>query len=184
MTRIQVSLKDVTCYDTEDVTGADEFYLTGAVSNGIETSPVLTVPVSINDKETKPFQQGGGLVFDKDLSENSDLKIALIAFDEDAEKDWTKYGDFVTKIGSSVSQGLKTIPRPETAIAGAIIPYVISGVGIIMKLDKDDQLGQYTYNVNVGALANGENRQIWTFQGGSGWYSSWKYQVRYTITKG
>lgn len=183
MARIKLILQDVTCYDTEDVTGADEFYLVGAISDGIETSPVLTKPISVNDNQTKSFGDGGATVFDKEVPNDRVLKIALVAFDEDAGKDWSKHGEMVTKIGNTVSQGISSIPRPEAAAAGMILPFVIAGVGTLMQLDQDDELGKYTYDIPVSSLPNGNHLQVWSFQGGGGWWSSWKYAVRYRIIR-
>ncbi|HEY9709459.1 MAG TPA: hypothetical protein V6D48_14745, partial [Oculatellaceae cyanobacterium] len=81
MSRIRVVLENVTCYDTEDVTGADEFYLVGAISDGQQSSGVLTRPISVNDKQTKSFGIGGGTVFDAEVPEDRILKVALMAFD-------------------------------------------------------------------------------------------------------
>jgi hypothetical protein len=58
------------------------------------------------------------------------LKIVFIAFDEDANKDWSKRADFATKIGAAVSGGLKLIPNPYTSGASIALPFVIQGVGI------------------------------------------------------
>ncbi|MBD1823117.1 hypothetical protein H6F51_11580 [Cyanobacteria bacterium FACHB-DQ100] len=184
MPRIRVVLQDVTCYDTEDVTGADEFYLTGAVSDGGNSAGVLTRPISVNDKQTKAFGIGGGTIFDADVPENRILKVALIAFDEDSNKDWSKHGEVVTKIGQAVSSGLATIPNPYTAAAGTILPFAISAIGGIMSLDQDDELGQHLREFPVWAIPNGESLQIWGFKGGGGWYSSWRYAVRYRVIRG
>jgi hypothetical protein len=64
-----------------------------------------------------------------------------------------------------------------------ILPFVIQGVGGIMSLDQDDELGQHLREFPVGAMPDGEHLQLWTFSQG-GWYSSWNYIVRYKIIKG
>ncbi|AFZ22086.1 hypothetical protein [Allocoleopsis franciscana] len=184
MSRIRVVLENVTCYDTEDVTGADEFYLVGAISDGQQSSGVLTRPISVNDKQTKSFGIGGGTVFDAEVPEDRILKVALVAFDEDAGKDWSNHGDTITKIGQAVSSGLATIPNPYTAGAAVILPFAISAVGGVMSLDKDDELGQHLREFPVWSVPNGDHFQIWPFKGGGGWYSSWRYAVRYRVIKG
>lgn len=55
MTRIRVELIDVYCKDTEDLTGADDFYLVGALVGGGVTKAILTRPIKINDRERKSF---------------------------------------------------------------------------------------------------------------------------------
>src|SRR5262245_51470399 len=110
MSRVRVVLDDVICWDTEDVAGGDEFYLTGAVSDGQQNAGVLTVPLSIKGEKkhgrTMRFGIGGGTVFDADVPDDRILKVALAAYDEDSNKDWTKQGENVTKIGQAVSAGL------------------------------------------------------------------------------
>jgi len=184
MSRMRVVLNNVSCSDTEDVTGPDEFYLVGAISDGTVTRAVLTKPISVNDGQTKSFGQGGGIVFDQDVQDNNVLKIALVAFDEDAGKDWAKYGDLVSIIGNAVSAGLATMPNPTTWAASVLIPFAIGAVGGLMGLDKDDRLGQYSCDFPVSALEIGEHPQTWPFRGGHTRWSNWNYAVRFTITKG
>ena len=183
MTRMRVVLQDVVCNDTEDVTGADEFYVTGAVSDGPNNAGVLTRPIRINNGQTTEFGEGGGTVFDADVPNKSILKVVLIAFDADSSKDWSQHGEAVTGISQSVSAGLSSIDDPYTAAAGVILPFVIQGVGGIMGLDKDDELGQHLREFPVGATPDGEHLQLWTLSQ-AGLYSGWNYTVRYKIIKG
>lgn len=183
MARIRVVLDQVFCIDTEDVTGGDDFYIAGAVSDGSNSEGVLTVPIDINDNQTKPFGLGGGTVFDKIVGDDRILKVALVAFDEDSNKDWSKHGEMVTKIGANVAAGLAAIPNPYTATASVILPLAIAAVGQIMSMDQDDQLGQHLMEFPVGGLPPGEHTQFWSFSGGSWWYSNWKYSVQYRIIK-
>ncbi len=183
MARIQVVLESVVCSDTEDVTGGDEFYLTGAVSDGENSNGVLTRPISINAGQTKQFGVGGGTIFDFQVPDDRILKVALIAFDEDSNKDWEKHGDMVTKIGQAVSAGLGAIPNPYTAAAGMILPYALNAVGQIMSMDKDDELGQLGAEFPVGSLPVGEHVQFWNFNKEGGWYSDWRYAVQYRVIK-
>ncbi|WP_414548921.1 hypothetical protein [Anabaena sp. CCY 0017] len=193
MVRMRVELVDVHCRDTEDVTGADEFYIVGAVglapmgkkeNDDLKIRGVLTRPISINDKQTKKFGQGGGTVFDSDVPENRILQIALVAFDEDSNKDWSNHGETVTKIGAGVSTALLATSVPPAQVAGLILPVAIGVVGGIMKMDKDDELGQHLREFPVQSLPNGSHLQIWNFKKRGNWYSSWDYTVRYKIHKG
>lgn len=184
MARMRVELLDIMCGDTEDVSGGDEFYLAGAVSDGGTSVGVLTAPVSINNGQTKGFADGGGVVFDADVPDGRILKVALVAFDEDSGKDWAKRGEVVTKIGGAVAGGLAAIPNPYTLAAAAILPFAIQTVGGLMSLDQDDDLGQHAREFPVGALPNGTHLQTWSVRGGGGWWSSWRYTVRYQVTKG
>lgn len=193
MTRIRVELVDVYCRDTEDVTGADEFYIVGAVGSysklgavgdDLKLRTVLTVPISINDKQRKSFGQGGGIVFDDDVPENQTLYIVLAGFDEDSNKDWSKHGDMVTKLGSTISTGLLASNAPPAQVAGIILPLAIAGVGAIMKMDKDDKLGETKRDLPIAALPNGSHTQFWSLKKPGGWYSNWDYTVTYKIHKG
>jgi hypothetical protein len=184
MARVRVVLESVVCSDTEDVTGGDEFYLTGAVSDGAQSAGVLTRPISISKGETKPFGEGGGTVFDFDVPDERILKVALVAFDEDSNKDWARRGEMVTKIGQAVSSGLAAIPNPYTVGAATVLPLAIQVVGGIMSMDKDDELGQLLHEFPMWSLPNGSHAQVWNFTGGGWWYSNWKYAVRYQVIKG
>ncbi len=183
MARMRVVLQDVVCNDTEDVTGPDEFYLMGAVSDGTTNVGVLTRPININTGQTKQFGEGGGTVFDADVPNERILKVVLIAFDGDSNKDWSKHGEAVTKIGASVSSGLASIQNNYAAAAGVILPFVVQGVGSIMSLDQDDELDQHLREFPVGSIPDGEHLQLWSFSQGGHW-SSWNYTVRYQVIKG
>lgn len=184
MTNIAVFLDSITCRDTEDIAGADEFYLVGAVSDGSTSEGIFTKPVSINDGQSKPFGVGGGRVFQADVPEDHVLKVAWVAFDADASKDWEEHGDTVKKIGGAVAGGLASIPNPYTAAAAVILPFAITAAGGIMEMDKDDNLGSHTREFPIWSLPNGSHVQTWVFRGGSGWWSSWRYAVRYRVVKG
>lgn len=53
MTKVKVELVDVYCRDTEDITGADDFYLVGGFAGGQVSKAILTTPIKINDKQKK-----------------------------------------------------------------------------------------------------------------------------------
>jgi hypothetical protein len=108
----------------------------------------------------------------------------LAGYDEDANKDWSKHGEMVTKVGSAISAGLKAVPYPPAQITGTILPFAIAGVGLAMMLDKDDELGQLKRDLPVSAIPSGSHAQFWTLQKKGGWYSSWAYTVTYRIHKG
>ena len=179
------------CRDTEDVTGGDEFYIIGGVgsysrlgstSDDLKTRPVLTVPIKINNNQRKSFGTGGGIIFDDDLPENHTLFISLAGYDEDAKKDWDKYGNYVIAIGGSVSASLAAIPGAQPI--AMYIPMAIAVFGAAAKLDKDDLLGEHKRQLPISAIPNGSHAQFWTLRRKSGWYSSWDYTVTYKIHKG
>ena len=181
--KVRVELIDVYCRDTEDVTGADEFYLVGAVATN-EGKPsvgaILTKPRSINDKQRKKF---GTIVFDKQVPVNGKLLIAMRAFDEDAAKDWDKHKGLVTKISDGVATALKATGEPIADKVGTVLKVSVKALSIIGPLDKDDKLGDYQKEFKVSDLRKGENIVDWKFRR-KDWtgYSSWNYTMRYKIT--
>ena len=187
MPRMRIALTMVHCYDTEDVTGGDEFYFVGVATDGETTKPILTKPKNVNNGQniTPTLFDGSGMVFDAEVPEDRVVRLALIAFDEDASKDWSKHGDVAARIGAAVSGALKAIPNPYTAAAGMLLPFAIAGAGEIMKLDKDDELGRLSAEFPLAGLPQDEPAaQTWLFRGGSGWFSSWRYRLDYAVLKG
>jgi hypothetical protein len=74
MPRMRVVLDDVFCGNPEDVTsgwwanpakGEDDFYLMDTVTDGDQTTGVLTSPFHFKENQTKKFGEGGGTVFEK-----------------------------------------------------------------------------------------------------------------------
>jgi len=179
MPRMMVQLADVTCWNTEDIQGADEFYIVGAIiaSYGQQkiVRSVLTRPFSINDNQTVPFRLPP--VFDAEVPDNWYLKFALTALDEDSAKDWTKF--------EQANRAL--ISAAEGAIGyagGATIPALLESVKWFIKQDQDDILGRHTENwYPVRSFPHGWQLMTWPFSGGSTFYSNWNYQVRYWVGK-
>lgn len=186
-TRLRVWLQSVKCRNTEDTTGADEFYLLGFVSDGGTTKPVLTKTVSVNDNQTKSLSMNGSsLVFDANVPDDRVLKVGLVAYDKDSKSDWEKNKGLATKIADTAGSALIATGNPYAAGAGAALPAVVRGIGAIMQLDKDDELGRYTGNFSVEGLpANRETSRMWTFKRSPvPWWSDWDYTVTFAIGKG
>lgn len=182
MTKVRIELMDVDCKDTEDVTGADDFYLVGALVGGEQTQAILTHPIKINDNQTKEFRSEDCLLFEGEIPEGESVKGGLKAYDEDAGKDWAKYGDTVKKISSTVSTVLVGA-GPKGIIAGQILQKATSGIGILASFDKDDELGATELEISATGPAN-EIREWKMSKADSfmGW-SSWDYTVRYRISR-
>jgi hypothetical protein len=184
MTRTIVALDWVYSHDTEDVTGPDEFYLLGGVSDGGNTAAILTKPVSINDRQRRKFGDGGGVVFDADVPDDRVLKVAFMAFDEDANHDWSNHGGDVQQLAGTLATGLKAIPNPYTAAAAVILPIAVGAIGGIMSLDQDDMLGSHSGDYPMWVVPEEPLVHIATIEGGGGWWSSWQYTVQYRVLKG
>ena len=178
MSHVKVILDNVKCKDTEDVFGADEFYLVGSITDGGSVNPILVKPFSIKNGKTKKINT---VIFDQDVPSERNLKLAIYAYDQDSSHDWKKYGTYATAISAAVSKGLQAIPNPYTIAAGYILPHIVAGSGVLMSLDKDDRLGKLTMDFPVWGLNKGDHEYTWTIKGGGGWYSSWKYVLRYRV---
>ena len=187
MTRMRVEIQSVYCGRpeyTEDVTGADEFYLTGAVTDGKTTSAVLTRPISINDGETKNFTIGGGTVFNADVPNDAILKVGLIAFDEDAAKDWNRRQEIINRITTTVSGGLAATGNPYAVGAAAVLPFVKDAIGVFVNLDEDDELGTHLQEWPAWLTPDGTHTaSMYCTKVGSS-YSNWRYRIFYRMIKG
>jgi hypothetical protein len=179
MPRVQVELVNIYCKDTEDVTGADHFYLVGGVMAGDATNGVLTTPLSINDDQTKTFPGSERLLFDTEVPNEATLFIGLAAYDEDAGKTWEHHKEVVTQIADKISE-YAHIGGPKVAIAGHIVQQSIRILGGIMSLDKDDLLGECKVAIPVADLKTSAEQKWHFYEGGAGW-STWDYVLTYRI---
>ncbi|WP_216595239.1 hypothetical protein [Cylindrospermum stagnale] len=182
MPRIKIQLVNVQCKDTEDVTGADELYLVGALVGGGITKAILTTPIDINDGEVKKFKPDQSILFEGNVPADESIKGGIKAYDEDAGKDWSKYGDTVTGITSAVSAVLAAA-GPKGVLAGTILSASVKGVGILASLDKDDLLG--STELVISSTGPAFEEVAWRFKktGSSLGYSDWDYTLRYRITR-
>ncbi|MEW6493437.1 MAG: hypothetical protein AB1589_13170 [Cyanobacteriota bacterium] len=180
--QVRIELLDVKCGNTEDVTGADEFYIVGALSDGTNTKAALTTPMDINDGQTKSFRADQQVIFDAYVPNGVTVRGGLKAYDEDFAKDWSQYGPMVNQITTVVAAGLSAAGY---ATAGDILNYGVKGFGFFASLDKDDELGKL--ELNVSPLGPNVEEKTWRFRKtGSIWnpgYSTWDYTVRYRITR-
>jgi hypothetical protein len=179
MVRMKIELIDVVCRDTEDVMGADEFYLVGALAGGGVVKPILTKPVDIKKKERKTFPAGESVLFEGDVPQGQSVKGGIKAYDEDASRDWAQYGSTVNGISGAVSTVLTITGVGITA--AAILSAATKGVGILASLDQDDLLGSTELEISATGPAF-EERSFLMKEGGIGW-STWDYTVRYRIQR-
>jgi hypothetical protein len=180
--QVRIELLDVKCGNTEDVTGADEFYIVGAMSDGTNTKAALTSPISINDGQTKSFPWNQQVIFDANVPQGVTVRGGLKAFDEDLAKDWSKYGPTVNKISAKVIEKIAEYKHPYAVKAAVILGAGLIGFNIGAYLDKDDELGKL--ELNVSPIGPNVEEKTWRFRK-SDWtgYSSWDYTVRYRITR-
>lgn len=186
MPQVTIRLLEVVCSDTEDVTGADEFYVLGGIYDGANSPAVLTKPININNGQRRPFPDPT-TIYDRNISASATIRVALAAYDEDAEKDWAKYGEWITTLSDTLGTAIGAIPTPQTRVAGTIIPIATRAFGKLVALDKDDQLGTLALDLPVATLTTGSTDHSWVIKGrwGGGFlgFSTWEYVVRYRITR-
>ena len=179
--RVRIELQDIICRDTEDITGADTFYLVGALSDGASTKAVLTRPVWINNYQTKPFRPEDQLLFDARVPERDTVRGGLTAFDQDYAKDWAKHGDMGTKITNGVAALLAASGNPKAIAAGAILKGAVTVWDGLARLDVDDKLG--SLELTVPASGPSAESKSWDLKK-TGWgLSTWDYTIRYRITR-
>ena len=151
------------------------------MAGGTVVKPILTKPISINDKQTKTFPAGQTVIFEGDVPQGQSVKGGIKAYDEDFGKDWTQYGSTVTAISGAVSTVLSAT-GPQGATAGMILSAVTEGVAFFSNLDKDDLLGSTELEISATEPALEERSWLMKKTSGIGW-STWDYTVRYRITR-
>ncbi|MEH2420046.1 MAG: hypothetical protein V7K48_03615 [Nostoc sp.] len=195
MTKVKVELIDVYCRDTEDVTGADDFYLVGGLVGGKTTKAILTTPIKINDKQRKSFKPDQAILFEGEIPEGQSVKGGLKAYDEDFTKNWAeadrsknrygetvnwaKYGETVKKISSAISGAIAATGSQE-AVAGTILSAATTAEGILDSLKKDDLLG--STELEISSTGPSHEERAWKISTTAGW-STWDYTLTYRITR-
>ncbi|MEH2455910.1 hypothetical protein [Nostoc sp.] len=182
MTKVKVELVDVYCQDTEDVTGADDFYLVGGLVGGAITKGILTTPIKINDKQKKFFKPGQTVLFEGEIPQGQSIKGGLKAYDEDAAKDWAKYGQTVQEITNAISGALAVVSPPE-AVAETILSVATKGVGILNSINKDDLLGATELEISFTEPSHEERAWKMSKKQDSRSWSSWDYTLNYRIIR-
>ncbi len=182
---VTIELLDVYCGNTEDVTGADDFYILGGLtvfdSQASAMDPalakaILTKPVKINDGQTKPLSY---TVFDADVKGSAVIYMEMAAYDEDFAKDWSQYQVWAGMAATAVGTIVGIVATP---VAGTVVGAVLAGANQAAGWDKDDRLGIHAHTITVKDLKPGETIHEWKMvETGIGW-STWDYRVRYKVT--
>ena len=180
--KVRVELIDIHCDDTEDVTGADEFYVVASLKGGAVNKPSITKPIDINDKQTKNFPDDQKVIFEGEVPKGSTIVGGIVTFDEDYGKDWEKKDKAIAKQLSDLAAGGATAAGGE---AGAIVAGIIKAVytvgDLIAQSDKDDKLGELQLSIPADGPA--EEVKEWPFEEKGLGFSTWKYKLRYRIVR-
>jgi hypothetical protein len=180
--KIRVELIEVYCDNTEDVTGPDEFYIVGALSDGKATKSVLTKAFDINDRQTKVFADDQRVIFEGQVAEGRPVRGGLIALDEDYARDWAKQKEMAKKIADGVSSAAGSSKDKNAQTAGWIIKAAYEVWNVVAETDKDDKLGETM--LEIPAEGPAQEVKQWEFSRDDiTGYSSWKYQVKYRIVR-
>lgn len=180
--RVRIEVVEIHCGNTEDVTGADEFYLVGALSDGTDARSSLTRPIDINDKQTKTLPDDQKVLFDARVPVGKSIRGGLIAYDEDYAKDWAKQKEMVQKLTDKVSDAARSSDNKDVNKAGWVLMAAVAAWDLIASADKDDELGRI--ELDIPADGSGEEVKEWKFEHkDSTGFSSWDYTVKYRIVR-
>lgn len=180
--RVLVEFVRIICSDTEDLTGADEFFAVGTgknKKNSIETA-LLSIPFEINTNQTKiwPLATTQRVLFDGVVDGDSIILLECEFYDSDDKTDWSKYGTLLSKIAEALKK-----KKPKVA---SFLEWMNDGINLAFKLDKNDLLGSIYHEFVASDYQIGETTMpLWKFQRGRpGDFktSSWNYQIEMLVT--
>lgn len=180
---ILVELVEVKCGNTEDVTGADEFYIISAFTGGTSASSnsSITRPISINDGGRKLFPESDCVMIHARIPASGKLVGALRAYDEDYAKTWETMRTTVGKATKAISAAAEAAGSDEDVKMAETLEAGFEVYDGMASLDSDDVLGEETLIIRAG----GPSEEILTWkmvEEGLG-FSTWEYTVTYRITR-
>ena len=180
--RIQVEVLEIRCGNTEDVTGADEFYLVSALSDGVTPRGNVTRPLDINDNQTKTLPDDQKVLYEASVPVGKSVVGGMIAYDEDYAKDWAKQKEMITKVTDKISDAAKSSDNKNANKAGWILQIAVQAWDLVASADKDDELGRIELNLPADGPA--QETMEWKFEHkDSIGFSSWEYTVKYRINR-
>jgi hypothetical protein len=193
MPRIQIRLKKIQCHETEDVTGADEFYVVAAFKKNSTAQPsaVFKGIWSLNNGQSVSPDE---LLFDEAVDTYEEALFKIWCFDRDAaekikqadlEKAREMAGDLINKIQEHrEANGRK--PASDATLAGMAIDALIRLLFFFVSLDDDDLLGEHPESIPtptwwqtvnpVGPSSASHDTQFKCL------YDGCHYDVHYTVT--
>ncbi|ADV66919.1 hypothetical protein [Deinococcus maricopensis] len=184
--RVRVVVDRVYCKDTEDITGADEFYAGGDLvvskPDGTKKSVpfLMSPPVDLNNKMTWTASY---TVLDEVVPADSDVVGKLVAYDEDAGKDWSNVGPKFMEAARVTGEELIKTGNSKAAIAAGALNAGMSILDAAMSADKDDVLGLFgfqgtTINSSTPTYISRSQRMYKTSTWG---WSTWDYTMYYHL---
>ncbi|MBZ9713836.1 hypothetical protein [Deinococcus multiflagellatus] len=185
--RVRVVIDRVVGFDTEDITGADEFYMGGDLvvskpDGSKKNVPFLVAPpFDINDPKGGESHDISWTVLDEVVPPESDIVGQLVAYDEDAGKDWATVGPKFMDAAKATGDVLIQTGNAKAAIAAGALNAGMKVLDAAMSADKDDVLGLFGFEGTTfrydspGAIYRSKRiykTSTW------GW-STWNYYVYY-----
>ncbi|MFD8382084.1 hypothetical protein ACFV2X_26755 [Streptomyces sp. NPDC059679] len=199
---VKIALTSVYCRDTEDITGADEFYVAGGAGtgprSGSKSKAILTKPAEINSRQKKILSGDEYVIFDDNVYVDDFVEIGLEFCDKDFNEDDfdAKYVALVSALTGAIGTAVGSLATPAVgAVAGAILAATPPAlIKVLATIDKDDILGTVQKRVNVADYPDGRSGPFtWKFSDkkpnitekaeGLAW-SDWDYEVDYVIDVG
>jgi hypothetical protein len=178
---LRIELIDVTCDETEDHTGNDDFYLLGGVVLGDRSGSILTQPISINNNENKAFQVSQRTIYNGPIPSNaSRLSIGFVAKEEDAGAVWKRNGQRYLELAQNIGRSIDDLTNEtgvESDLAEDIASNATEAFGEILRADADDELGRLALDFDVSDLKIDDETIHWTFSEDGA-----RYTVRFRIT--
>jgi hypothetical protein len=149
MSRIQIRLKKIHCYKTEDF-GADEFYIIAGFKKNSSAKP-LAVYKGIWDLNNTDSVSPDVLLFDEEVDTNEEAIFQIFCFDQDASEeikpeDLKKAGDMVEEMINKIQEHRESNGKQPASggnLAVMAVEALISIIGFLVSLDKDDLLGDH-----------------------------------------
>lgn len=179
--RVLVRIEEIRCIETEDFTGADEFYTLSAFTFGLPDGRQVvrtrtTPPISINSGVRKK----GTTILDVTVPHGTTFSGELMGLDEDVSKDWAKVDTLFAKAGDDAAAGMKGAGGKKGGALGSLLKAAVGVIGGIATLDQDDILG----NGGFPDLTLRSERTLtntFPFDNSSYLGSDWNYKIRYSI---
>ena len=165
--RYNLTIDATACGNTEDVTGADSYYVAGVFTavlpdGSARSYSAVTYPFAINDNQWMGY---GTVLIDDMLPRGTRIYGKMRFYDEDFAKDWNAVaGKFNSAADAGVKGAAATGNPTAAAVAGAAYA-AFKVFDAVSSADKDDLLGQVDVTIGDNALAPGGVAKIKIYDG-------------------
>lgn len=149
--RIRVVIDKIQVFDTEDVTGGDEFYLHGTMgvqqTNGVKVArPFVVPPMTLHAGETRVLNLP---VFEAVLPPGTAVTGQVAAYDEDIAKDWYYFRQKLIGAAYDATKDLATSNQGLLSYVGIGLNGGLVVIDQLLGSDKDDRLASFGLGYNT-----------------------------------